>query len=84
VNPEDVKAKAQRETDEKAAKEKEVLERWKTEVCARSNKIDPDGEQDWLSMWIGFAIGAGLPMEVATDYSFYIEKAFPLEATPNE
>lgn len=58
---------------------KEVAEEWGAEVCAKANEVDPLDEHEWRSMWIGFAIGRGLAPEVATDYDFYMEFAFPFE-----
>jgi hypothetical protein len=57
---------------------KEVLKAWKEEICGNDN-VDPDDELDWRSLFIGFAIGKGLPVSKATESSLR-EAAFKLES----
>ena len=57
----------------------EVLKAWQDEVCKKD--IDPENRYCWESLFVGFALGKGLSVKEATDYSFYINEAFPLEST---
>jgi uncharacterized protein YfaA (DUF2138 family) len=61
---------------------KEVLKAWKERVCLNAEKIDAsvDKMACWHSLFIGFCLGLGLTLEEATDYSFYMKEALPLEA----
>jgi hypothetical protein len=68
----------------KIPSDEEVLARWKKEICEMADIIDPGEEQTWQGIWIGFAIGCGMPIEKATSYTFYIDKAFPLEISPRD
>jgi hypothetical protein len=73
--------------------DEDILARWKTEICERAEQIDLLGtthttrlsvagqEQTWQGIWIGFAVGCGMPIEKAANYGSYIGKAFPLEMT---
>ena len=56
----------------------ELLKAWDTEICQKQELIDPENEQDWNSMFIGFALGKGFSIEEATDYDLYYE-AFQYE-----
>lgn len=47
-------------------KEKNIIERFRREVCERASDIDPAGEQDWYSMSLGFFVACGLSIEEAT------------------
>jgi len=37
------------------------------------------GETDFFSLWVGYALGKGLPVDEATDYEFYKAHVEPLE-----
>jgi hypothetical protein len=63
----------------KTISDEEVLARWKKEICDKAKKVDPGSEFTWQGIWVGFAIGCGMPLEKATSYDFYINHAFPLE-----
>jgi hypothetical protein len=43
----------------------EVLEKFRAEVCARSQAVDPQGERDWYDLSYGFFLGLGLDPEDA-------------------
>lgn len=60
---------------------KSVGKLWGEKICRRAGDIDPDSEQDWRSMWIGFAIASGLSIEEATSYGIYMAVAFTEETT---
>ncbi len=57
-----------------------VIEAWKIDVCARSGEIDPENEHDWQSLFVGFAVGRGLPLSEALSSDLYYDHAFPEEA----
>lgn len=59
---------------------KEVIEAWEKEICQKANEVDEANEFHWESLFVGFAIGKGLPIEEAIDYKFYINEAFPIES----
>lgn len=51
----------------------ELLERkFKLEVYNRANDIDPDDDQDWFSLTLGWAIAKGLSPEEAINFALYI------------
>ena len=62
--------------DDRATTE-EVVERWRRQVCERSDDVDPGNEHDWQSLWIGLCIGMRRP-DLA-NYSTYMKHGFPLE-----
>lgn len=43
----------------------EDIKKWKENVYDKEQEIDPDQEQDWRSMAIGFALGCGYSTEEA-------------------
>lgn len=59
----------------------EVIKAWKLEVCDWAGEIDPENEMDWHALFVGFAMGKGLSPADALDYSFYMDRAFPLEGS---
>lgn len=46
--------------------------RFKTEMHDRASEIDPDNEQDWFSLTLGWAIATGQPLEAAHEFARYI------------
>jgi hypothetical protein len=60
----------------------QVLKVWKEKVCKNGSVINDSFlyRADWHSLFIGLAIGMGMSLEEATDYSFYTNEALPLEA----
>ena len=60
-------------------KVKPIIKAWTTEVCTHSSQIDPSNELHWRSLFIGFAIGKGLSLKEAIDWSLYANEAFPCE-----
>ena len=55
----------------------DLFKAWQDEVCKKN--VDPESRYCWESLFVGFALGKGLSVEEATDYSLYINEAFPLE-----
>jgi len=55
----------------------EVSDLWKKDVCDHADEIDPDCDQSWPSIWIGFVIGIG--RRDLADYTNYMELGFPSE-----
>lgn len=47
--------------------------------CKQADDVDPSNDLDWQSLWIGFALGRGLSIELATSYRIYMDRVFPLE-----
>lgn len=57
-----------------------IVEAWALQVCACGNEVDPDQELDWRALWIGFALGKGMAMNLARDYAFYDDYAYLFES----
>lgn len=65
------RAKVKAKTDRKFSKAQQaVLKAWKLEVCDRREDLDPDDQLETDSLFIGFAIGKGLPINEANDDDF--------------
>lgn len=53
--------------------EYEILtKQFETEVDNLSEEVDPNDEQDWYSLSLGWAIGKGLTPEHAIDFAEHI------------
>lgn len=60
--------------------EKEIVGRWKREVCAHSEELDGQadkGGHDWHSLWAGFVCGLG--RRDLAGWSNYMRLGFPAE-----
>ncbi len=51
---------------------KELTERFKMEVSIFPHEVDPDSEEDWKSLTIGWAIAKGLNPTDARKFAIYI------------
>ena len=49
-----------------------LVQQFKQEVHDRAKEIDPDNQEDWHSLVLGWAIGKGLGPEEAHEFSLYI------------
>jgi hypothetical protein len=47
-------------------------EAFKAQVSDRASEIDPDQEEDWYSMTLGWAIGSGMPIKEAQEFALHI------------
>jgi hypothetical protein len=45
---------------------------FEVEVHNRASEVDPDNEQDWFSLTLGWAIGKGLKPEDAHEFALHI------------
>jgi hypothetical protein len=45
---------------------------YKRLVCDQSDEVDPQGEQDWFSMSLGFFMGYGLTLDEAHSLSLWV------------
>lgn len=63
-------------------KQQQVVDEWGSMICCNHEQIDPENELHWESMFIGFAVGRGLTIGDATDFSLYMLHAFKKEAQP--
>jgi hypothetical protein len=50
----------------------ELTKTFQKEVSDRSLEIDPNGEEDWYSLTIGWAIAKGLSVEDSLQFAVYI------------
>jgi hypothetical protein len=50
----------------------QLIELFKTECSDRALAIDPDSEQDWFSLTLGWAVAKGLDPEAAYDFAVHI------------
>lgn len=44
-----------------------MLAKFKTEVCERSEQVDPGGDLDWYGLSIGFFLACGATPDQAND-----------------
>lgn len=51
---------------------------FKEEVNDKAKKVDPDNEQDWYSLTLGWAIAKGMSPNMAHDFATYIRYETPL------
>jgi hypothetical protein len=49
-----------------------LIKRWKAEVVARAEEVDPDDERDWYDMAVGFFLGAGLPIDASVEHALEV------------
>lgn len=49
-----------------------LKERFKREVHDKASEIDPNNEQDWFSLTLGWAIATGQPPEEAHEFARFI------------
>jgi hypothetical protein len=49
-----------------------ILEQFQAEIDDLADEIDPDGEHDWYSMTVGWAIGKGWNPETAHAIARYV------------
>jgi hypothetical protein len=59
----------------------DVQRLWRDRICKRAKKIDPNDEQDWYSMWIGFVVALG--REDLMRHTKYMDIGFPVECEGN-
>jgi len=53
--------------------QKETLaEQFKVTVCFKSDVVDPQGEQDWYSLSLGWALAQGLDPDEAHEFAQYV------------
>ena len=45
---------------------------FKAEVSDREKEVDPDQEQDWFSLTLGWAIAKGMAPDEAHDFAIHI------------
>jgi hypothetical protein len=57
--------------------EDKILLDWHTDICKRSEVVDPGNELHWRSLWIGYAVAKGL--DPARADRIYSRKAAPFE-----
>lgn len=57
--------------------DRDIVTRWKAEVCLRSKEVDPCFEFTWEGVWCGFVIGAG--RKDLANYNDYMRLGFPEE-----
>jgi hypothetical protein len=53
-------------------KHEELIELFKAECHDRATEIDPDSEEVWSSLTLGWAIAKGLSPEEARDFAIHI------------
>lgn len=51
---------------------KQLIDLFKKEVHEKFKEVDPDDEQDWYSLTLGWAIGKGLPVKEAKEFATFI------------
>jgi hypothetical protein len=49
-----------------------LIEEFKKQVSEHSSEIDPNDEEDWKSLTLGWAVAKGLNYEEAREFSLYI------------
>jgi hypothetical protein len=47
----------------------ELLSLFKSEVDHRTSEVDPDDNQDWFSLTLGWAVAKGLAPQAAHDFA---------------
>jgi hypothetical protein len=47
----------------------ELIAHYRADIVARGAQLDPDNEEDWESMALGYAIGRGWSVEDALEFS---------------
>jgi hypothetical protein len=52
--------------------EHELVKKFKTEVHDKAKQVDPEQEEDWKSLTIGWAIAKGLTTKSAREFALYI------------
>jgi hypothetical protein len=52
--------------------ERNAVGRFRKEVCARMNTVDPNGELDWYTLSFGFFLACGLSVTRATSMAIYV------------
>lgn len=50
----------------------ELIKQFTNEVVQHTNEIDPDGDEDWHSLTVGWAIAHGLEPELARKFAHHI------------
>jgi len=50
----------------------DLLYLFKKEVTDYSDSIDPEGEEHWRSLTIGWAVAKGLEPEAAREFAIYV------------
>jgi hypothetical protein len=48
------------------------VKEFQTQVSDRAHEVDPNDEEDWFSLTLGWAIGRGLKLEEAHAFASYI------------
>jgi hypothetical protein len=51
---------------------------FKAEIRDRAEEVDPNDNEDWFSLTLGWAIGKGLTIREAYDFAIYIKYETPL------
>lgn len=74
MTPEVMQAMAQMRRQELRREKKywNLAQVFKTEVCKKKRWIDPEQEQDWYSLSLGWAIAKGLVIKDAHEFSLYV------------
>ena len=49
--------------------EKDLNEQWISEVYVNSKEVDEHNQEDWHSLCLGWAIGKGLSIQEAKDFT---------------
>lgn len=52
-------------------KQRQVIEQWDRKICKHASEVDPNNQLHWRSLFIGFAIGCGVSVDVATSSELY-------------
>lgn len=50
----------------------ELVKLFKTEVNDRSEEVDPNSEEDWFSLSVGWGLAKGLSPEQAREFAIYL------------
>lgn len=50
---------------------KAALERFRDEVCLRAKEVDPDEDQDWYALSLGFFLALGVTIKKAHRLAIY-------------
>jgi len=56
----------------RTSRERDAVLRFKREVCERRDDVDPDEEQDWFSLSLGFFLALGIDADRAYSLSTWV------------
>lgn len=55
-----------------ATQKAKLLRKWKQDVYAQGEDIDPHNELDWFALCVGWALGKGVPIKDAKAFAIYV------------